>query len=133
MTRREILGTFGICAAFGYSTTQAQSNNAAVKHQAILLRLLDHGFDPPQLSHAQGLITIVVFNATRGHDISLVVEQTNGALTQGAGGGPVALANAPVARETRDYRGVFQFTPGTYVLRDSRNADWRCRLTITAN
>ena len=133
MTRRELLIGSGTSVAFGCYSARAQTNGAAGKHQVILLRLLDHGFDPPQLSHSQGLITIVVFNSTRGHDISLVVEQTNGALTQGAGGGPVALANAPVAKETRDYRGVFQFTPGTYVLRDSRNADWRCRLTITAN
>ena len=133
MTRREIINMCGIGLAFSVMTVRGQTAEAQVKHQAILLRLSDHGFDPPQLTHVQGLTSVVVFNATRGHDISLVVEQTSGALIQGASRAPLAVANTPVAKETRDYRGVIKFLPGTYVIRDTRNADWRCRLTITAN
>lgn len=123
-------GLLLIAAILGASASHGQ---AVTKHQAVLLHLTDQGFDPPQLTHRQGLVTLIVFNSTRGHDISLVVEQTIGALAQGASGAPFALANTPVPKETRDYRGVFNFSPGSYVIRDSRNPDWRCRLTITAN
>ena len=104
-------------------------NPQAAKHQVILLHLTDHGFQPSSLSHPMGQTTIIIYNESRTHDIALSVERVN-AITAAVLGPPVKAA--AVAKEQRDYRDSFDFTPGTYELRDTRHPTWSCRLTITA-
>lgn len=133
MKRRMFLRALGIVTSVGLGDSSGQTTTPpGVKHQAILVHFSDHGFDPPAFTHKQGLVTLFVVNATRAGDMSLIIERISGATIQ-ALAAPIELLNQVIGRQTRDLRRVFHLLPGVYRIRDTRNPDFRCLITITVS
>lgn len=86
-----------------------------------LLTLRQRGFDQAEVSWPKGRFFITVNNLTNVNELNLQLDRQTG--------GRVKEAKLKMRRERS--LGVFDMTPGVYLLTEAGHPGWACRITIT--
>lgn len=94
----------------------------AGEHRVLHLTLRPTGFEPAQVTVPEGPYLVVVNNRTGLDEFALRLAREHGA----------AVHEARPRRYQRSWRRALSLAPGAYVLTETNNPKWSCRVTVTA-
>jgi hypothetical protein len=88
--------------------------------EVLAVALHPDGFHPREVKLRRGKFLLAVDDRSGLDEIDLQVEVQNG----------FSLANARVSHRVNHWHALADLAPGTYVLRETGQKDWVCRITI---
>jgi hypothetical protein len=98
----------------------AQEGNPAERPDVELITIGPAGFEPAEISRADGQFLLAVENRSGLEDLELHVSKRHGE----------RLRETRFSGRLLDWRGVLSLPPGEYVITEANHPDWRCRITI---
>lgn len=123
LTSRRLLLTAIAILAFGllvvaFARFRGDSNSQATEVELITLR--PAGFEPAEITRAKGPFVLFVDDRSGKDNSSLELKQLNGQRVRAVS----------LNRRKAEWNDVVDLSPGTYVLQDASNPEWRCQITI---
>jgi hypothetical protein len=131
LNKKKLLILVGSLIAAGVITLSAHALNAsapgpqpageAEATEVLLLTLRPTGFEPSEVNVPAGRYLLVVNNRTGLEQFTPRLERD----------GQGAVHEVRALRRRRNWKHPFRLTPGRYVLTESNNTGWVCRITVT--
>ena len=89
--------------------------------QAELVTITPTGFEPAEITRPPGRFLFAIDNRSGLDEVDLYLERETG-----------GRVNVPLSRKGQlAWREAIDLSPGTYLLRATNDASWRCRITVT--
>jgi hypothetical protein len=107
-------------AADGAHAAEPQGNGPADRLDAELITARPNGFEPSEITRADGRFLLMLENRSGIEDLSLKILRQNGE----------RLHETRLSDKLLDWRGMVNLPPGHYVLTESKHPAWRCQLVI---
>ena len=119
--------SLSVRAWFAKTSTATNSYDALQSGREIPLgvirfTILPEGFDPPEVTFPAGRYLVVVKNRSFAGDITLRIDRAAGQ----------RLKQFSVSKRKLDWQGVFDLTPGQYIISEANNPKWVANITITS-
>ncbi|MDQ3804283.1 MAG: hypothetical protein M3416_10680 [Acidobacteriota bacterium] len=107
--------------ALAASQEAASGEEDAAGAEALVLTLRPEGFEPAEVTVAEGQHLLVVTNRAGLDEFVLRLERE--------GAGPEQEAKPP--KYKRGWKRLLPLARGTYVLTEAAHPEWQCRITVT--
>lgn len=86
-----------------------------------IINILPDGFEPAQITRAQGQIFLIVENHSGLAEVSVQLNSQAGS----------RLRDAQLSREKLAWSDLMDLAPGKYLMIEASHPDWTCEITIT--
>lgn len=105
---------------FSENVTEPVETGSEGRVEAELLVLRSAGFQPREIKRRPGPFVLAVQNHSSQQEISLTLKQEAGP----------SIRQIRFAQRQSKFRDFIELPPGRYVLVETNNPDWNCRITI---
>ena len=123
LTRRQFLLTAIAILALGLlfiTVARFRGDSTSQPAEVELITLRPAGFEPSEITRSKGPFVLFVDDRSGKDNSSLELKRMNGQQVRAVS----------LNRRKSEWNDVVDLSPGTYVLQDASNSEFRCQITI---